>query len=166
MPSAGLHLSASYFAGAPRCAVRAATSLSESLIWTGVGADFIDGARNLPDLAGAPLAAWLMPLRGPSSERLLRFLPWLTVAAVATAISPVEIVRRYYPRGFEMLVITTTRRIHLPARQLANLLWRRRGHRFHRRPTVASSFRLLQREQNQDFAFTLGKRLQRFSDHR
>jgi len=86
-------------------AVAAAASLTQYLIWTGVGADFIDGVQGRYLVPLVPLAAWLMPIRGPRSDRPRRVLPWLTVVAiaVATAISLVAIVERYYPHGFELL---------------------------------------------------------------
>lgn len=86
--------------------VAAATSLSQYLIWTAVGADYIDGVQGRYLIPLVPLAAWLMPLRGPRTAPPPRLLPLVTVSAVAvaTAISLVEIVERYYPHGFELLL--------------------------------------------------------------
>jgi len=87
----------------PLAAVAAGCGLTHSLIGTGVGADFIDGVQGRYLVPLVPLAAWLMPIRGPRSDRPRRVLPWLTVVAiaVATAISLVAIVERYYRHGFE-----------------------------------------------------------------
>lgn len=83
-----------------------ATSLSQYLVWTETGAQLIDGMQGRYLLPLVPLAAWLMPLRCPRTEHSRLLLPTLTIAIVllATAVALVEIVARYYPHGFELLL--------------------------------------------------------------
>jgi uncharacterized membrane protein len=86
--------------------VAAATSLSQYLIWTEVGANAVDGVQGRYLIPLVPLAAWLMPFRAPGSSPPRLLLPSLTVTAVvvATAIALHEIVDRFYPHGFELLL--------------------------------------------------------------
>lgn len=77
-------------------------SLSQYLIWTGVGASTVDGVQGRYLLPVVPLAAWLLPLRGPRSTLPSRLVPAVAIAAVVmtTAVSLHEIVLRYYPGGW------------------------------------------------------------------
>ncbi|MGH9203663.1 MAG: DUF2142 domain-containing protein, partial [Vicinamibacterales bacterium] len=83
-------------------AFAAFTYVSIYLTWMGVGADKVLGVQGRYLLAGAPLAAWLLPARRDASDAVAdasRAAAWVVAVLfviVTYAVVPSQVVARYY----------------------------------------------------------------------